>query len=822
MNDHLDLGPRLTSPWPPFPRRAATALVAVCLALGGLIATDPAEAISHGVGGDAQRSANEIVLNVGHRGASGYAPEHTIASYDLALELGADYIEQDLQLTRDGILVSLHDETLDRTTKGPSANCTGLVITKTLRQIKTCDVGSWFNETYPQYARPEYVGLKIPTLEQVFRRYGKSTNYYIETKNPEAAPGMEQELLRLMDKYELSKPAAERWQVLVQSFSPTSLQKTHRLRPRLPLIQLLPAFEGTTEVAAPLDLVRTYAVGIGPSKNDTDAELIAAAHSRCLDVHPYTVNEANEMANLIELGVDGMFTNFPDRLDDVLAEDAVPGKRGSRLAANGWSSCISHGIASGEVRPHRAVVWARTNGRADVRVAYDSDVHFSSPQFSRGEAGKSKGFAAKVTLGKLDPGTVYYYKVTATSGHGAAGTSHSPVGRFKTPPEPSDGAPVSFVWGGDVGGQGYCRRVGEGYPIFSTMQSLNPDFFVANGDMIYADGDCPAEGPDGAGGWENIPGDFPSIIDPTVDWTDRAVVREVYRDHWRYNRADPDFQRFLRSTSMYAQWDDHEVVNDFGARWNYWNADNKGRAGYKNLVQEGRKALFDFNPLRRKANDRNRIYRAFRWGHDLDVSIIDARSYRSRNDVADTAMNDKTLLGREQLRWLKHRLANSDATWKVVSSDVPISVPTGSDAGVFGRDAWADGTEPDFSARTGFERELSKLLRFLDRKDIANVVFVTTDVHFADSIRYSTDADGDGDRLLFHEFITGPLNAIAVPPAELDPTFSPTSLYAEGELFNFGHIRIEMAADGQPRLSASVIDEAGDVRPGSEEVLAPR
>ena len=239
-----------------------------------------------------ERTAGDrLVLNVGHRGASGYAPEHTIASYDLALELGADYIEQDLQLTQDGVLVALHDETLDRTARGPAANCTGLVITKTLAQIKTCDVGTWFNETYPQYARPEYVGVKIPTLQQVFRRYGKTTNYYIETKNPEAAPGMEEELLRLMDKYDLTGPAARRWQVLIQSFSPASLQKTHRLAPRLPLIQLLPAFEGATEVAAPLDLVRTYAVGIGPSKNDTDAELIAAAHSRCLAVHPYTVNE---------------------------------------------------------------------------------------------------------------------------------------------------------------------------------------------------------------------------------------------------------------------------------------------------------------------------------------------------------------------------------------------------------------------------------------------------------------------------------------------------------------------------------------------------
>src|ERR671916_500502 len=117
-------------------------------------------------------SADAPVLNIGHRGASGYAPEHTFAAYDLALKLGADYIEQDLQMTKDGVLVVLHDDTLDRTATGPARNCTGLVIEKTLAQLKTCEVGRWFNRAYPLYARPEYAGMRIPTLEEVFQRYG--------------------------------------------------------------------------------------------------------------------------------------------------------------------------------------------------------------------------------------------------------------------------------------------------------------------------------------------------------------------------------------------------------------------------------------------------------------------------------------------------------------------------------------------------------------------------------------------------------------------------------------------------------------------------
>ncbi len=291
-----------------------------------LIALVPLVIFAVPASGQNKAPADEQVLNIGHRGASGLAPEHAFPAYDLALKQGADYIEQDLQLTADGVLVVLHDETLDRTARpteeSAPGDCTGLVKTKTLAQIKTCEVGSWFNETYTQYAKPGYVGLKIPTLEQVFKRYGKSTNYYIETKSPAASPGMEEELLRLMGKYDLLRPAAKHWRVLIQSFSPDSLIKIHDAAPRLPLIQLYTRSDSQT-IQATLDATRTYAIGIGPSKDDVDASLVAAAHERCLDVHPYTVNETTEMQNLIALGVDGMFTNFPRRLDDVLGRNAV-------------------------------------------------------------------------------------------------------------------------------------------------------------------------------------------------------------------------------------------------------------------------------------------------------------------------------------------------------------------------------------------------------------------------------------------------------------------------------------------------------------------
>ncbi|HEV2770166.1 MAG TPA: glycerophosphodiester phosphodiesterase [Solirubrobacteraceae bacterium] len=285
---------------------------------------------------------DDPVLNIAHRGASGLAPEHTFAAYDLALKQGADFIEQDLQQTSDGTLVVLHDETLDRAARGPVENCTGLVATKTLEQIRTCDVGSWFNERYPDRARGEYVGLRIPTLEEVLRRYRHRTNLYIETKDPDQANAMEERLVALLDEYHLLRPAQRRWQVLVQSFSPASLLRVRDLEPGLPLVQLFSSRETSGSIQARLDGVEDYAVGIGPSKTDVDAALVQAAHARCLDVHPYTLlDDPDEIRGLIDLGVDGMFANFPAVLEEVLGKDAAGGKQAAKRAAETHADCVA-------------------------------------------------------------------------------------------------------------------------------------------------------------------------------------------------------------------------------------------------------------------------------------------------------------------------------------------------------------------------------------------------------------------------------------------------------------------------------------------------
>ncbi|HZU07987.1 MAG TPA: alkaline phosphatase D family protein [Chloroflexota bacterium] len=496
----------------------------------------------------------------------------------------------------------------------------------------------------------------------------------------------------------------------------------------------------------------------------------------------------------------------------------------SALSAAAEPLTLTHGVASGDVTAESAVVWARASGPALLHVEYDTDPLFRQPRSAPPRpVSEATDYTATVVLQDLAPDTVYYYRawLARPDVPGPAAVSEPQTGRFRTAPGPTAQRPVSFVFGGDLGGQRYCRSVDKGYAIFSAMEALAPDFFIALGDMIYADAECPAEGPDG---WRNVPGDFPSVADPAVDWTNLTQLREVYYKHWRYNRADPHLQRFLARTPLYAQWDDHEVINDFGGRWTYWNARTRDRAGYPNLVAAGREAFFHYTPIARQPADPERIYRRFVWSADLELFLLDERSYRSRNDLLDTPANAKTLLGKEQLAWLKEGLRRSPATWKVVSGGVPLSIATGGGPET-GRDSWARGTEPGFAAQTGFQQELLDLLRFLDEHQVRNLVWLAADVHFPAQFRYEIDLNGDGVPLVFHELIAGPLSAARGPgprPERLDPLLKPTLLYGEGQLLNFGYVRLEPSAEGPARLIAEVRDETGAVRPGSRLELTPR
>ena len=250
--------------------------------------------------------AAAVQLNIGHRGASGTRPEHTFAAYDLALELGADYIEQDLQLTSDGVLVvaarrrrsTARRAGRPRTARAPSTP-------RRSPRSRRCDVGAWFGA---ECGRVE----TIPTLEEVFQRYGSTSTTTSRPRPRSARTEMEERLLALLDKYELREPAARALAGADPVLQPPSLQQDPRAGRRLPLIQLSSAVPNVASTCPRSPSTRSATAR--PRAASTQA-FVAAAHARCLGVHPYTVNDVTTMQRLLGYGVDGMFTNFPERLD---------------------------------------------------------------------------------------------------------------------------------------------------------------------------------------------------------------------------------------------------------------------------------------------------------------------------------------------------------------------------------------------------------------------------------------------------------------------------------------------------------------------------
>ena len=283
--------------------------------------------------GSTEPPAPNAAVVIAHRGASALAPEHTTAAYDLALAQAADYIELDVQRSLDGALIVIHDATLDRTARGSAANCSGFVREKTLAQLQTCDVGAWFNQANPNLEKPEFTGLRIPTLDEVLTRYS-SARYYIETKDPENYPGIEADIVALLKKHNVTPGASWPKKVIIESFSATSLVTIHGLDSSLPLIQLLAAMTPAGVVSL-LDQAHAYAAGVGPIASDVSLSVVQAAHSKCLVVHPYVVDDGAQMLSLLAMGVDGIFTDRPDVLREMIDR--------STAAALGDTGCTAAG-----------------------------------------------------------------------------------------------------------------------------------------------------------------------------------------------------------------------------------------------------------------------------------------------------------------------------------------------------------------------------------------------------------------------------------------------------------------------------------------------
>jgi alkaline phosphatase D len=426
------------------------------------------------------------------------------------------------------------------------------------------------------------------------------------------------------------------------------------------------------------------------------------------------------------------------------------------------------GPVVGEVRDRSAWVWLRRFKKASTRLAVKKDGQVVSTLVIKTPAERDWTGAAK--LEGLEPGTHYRLEVIG----GGQGTE------FRTAPAADAAAKVRFVFSGDLGGQNACRDAERGYPIFAPMAERQPDFFLALGDMIYADELCEKKGV--YGNWQ-VGGQF-------------AVSKrlEDFWAHWRYNRADPAHRKFLSKTSMLAVWDDHEVVNDFGPE--------------QPLFAVGLQAFIDYNPLPR---DSKELYRRLRWGKHVELFLLDTRSNRRQVGDKDSADSPKTLLGKKQRDWLVKSIADSDATWKLVVSSVPLAIPTGTDTA---RDGWSDPAN-----QTGYERELAVILSQLMAAKAKNLVFLTTDVHFATGFVHRPKSKKGTLEIL--ELVVGPLSAGVFPNKAFDRDLDSERLFFYGPeslesiksfdqalgWFNFG--AIEVKDDGTLRFE--VVNGKGEI-----------
>ena len=239
-------------------------------------------------------------LNIAHRGASAYAPGNTLAAFRLALEMGADGFELDVMLSADGHLVVVHDDTVDCTTDG-----SGPVRQKTLAELKSLDAGARFDV--------RFAGERIPTLQEVLDLVAGThafVNVEIKTDSPKG-DGLEKKLVVLIRRYGLGE------RLLISSFNPFALWRMRRLAPHLPLA-LLYAENRRVHLRNRWFAFLSHPDALNPSFHMATQKHVRWAKSKGYRLYVWTVDEEPEMRRLIALEVDGIITNKPDLLRQVL------------------------------------------------------------------------------------------------------------------------------------------------------------------------------------------------------------------------------------------------------------------------------------------------------------------------------------------------------------------------------------------------------------------------------------------------------------------------------------------------------------------------
>ncbi len=422
---------------------------------------------------------------------------------------------------------------------------------------------------------------------------------------------------------------------------------------------------------------------------------------------------------------------------------------------------LPYGVMSGDMLSDRTMVWAAVDRPARMLVEWSRDPDYRRVERRVGPlASSDSGLTAKIDLTGLPSGEELHYRIAFESPDDPRAMSPWHNGRLRLPGKAA--RRLCFTFSGDEAGQGFGINLDRGgYRIYEAMRKMQPDLFIHQGDQIYADGPL-KESVVLPGGetWRNIVTPAKARVAASLD---------DFRSAFAYNLLDANKRRFLSEVPMLVQWDDHEVRNN-------WYPGKPLVAGptIDALATWSRRAMIDYNPMRVTPSARG-IQRSFSMGPLLDIFLLDERSRHGPNGLAASAAPGPGLMGAQQLQWLKAELALSKAVWKLIASDLPLSLTVpdlNKDVAPGGMEAVANGKP---GAPGGREAEIADLLSFMKRQRIANAVWISADVHYASAIHYDPERAAFRDFLPFWEIVAGPINAGTgnLSMNALDPTFGP-------------------------------------------------
>ncbi|ACK70604.1 alkaline phosphatase [Gloeothece citriformis PCC 7424] len=420
---------------------------------------------------------------------------------------------------------------------------------------------------------------------------------------------------------------------------------------------------------------------------------------------------------------------------------------------------IPYGVASGDISQEGIVIWSKSERPSRIIVEYAVDESFRQAKKIVGSVVSSTtDYTGKIYLSNLPKDQDIFYRVFFQDIDNSKILSEPVIGYFRTPPK--KGKDIFFAWSGDTAGQGWGINLDwGGMKIYQTISQLNPDFFIHCGDYIYADNPIESEVKLKNGEiWRNL---------TTEETSKVAETLTEFRGRYIYNLLDENVRNFNAKIPQIVQWDDHETTNNWYPTEQLLNDDRYTVKNVDLLASRAKQAFFEYTPIRHGKNEPKRIYRSINYSPSLDIFLVDLRSYRGVNSAnRQPRLSEETnYFGGQQLRWLQQQLLASKATWKVISSDMPIGLIVRDGKSAFEAMANGDG-EP-----LGRELEMVELLRFIKQNNLKNIVWLTADVHYAAVHYYNPNKAQFQDFNPFWEFVTGPLHAGSFGTNQLDNTF---------------------------------------------------